>query len=149
MAVDWGTFRAQDPALATIGRERLAGRVCYLATSRATDGAPRVHPVTPVISEQRLFLFMEPTSPKGSDLDRDARYALHCGVEDESGGDGEFFVSGIAERVTDPSLRREATGAATYSPEDRHVLFHLLVQRAMLRRYEAGAPVSQRWGSES
>ncbi|MGH2405330.1 MAG: pyridoxamine 5'-phosphate oxidase family protein, partial [bacterium] len=50
--------------------------MAYLATLRG-DGAPRVHPVTPIVGEGRLFLFMEPTSPKGHDLRRDGRYALH------------------------------------------------------------------------
>jgi hypothetical protein len=38
--------------------------------------------VTPILGENRLFIFMEPTSPKGHDLRRDGRYTLHCSVAD-------------------------------------------------------------------
>ncbi len=57
------------------GAERLNGKVAYLATVRK-DGSPRVHPMTPIIGQGHLFVFMEPTSPKGHDLQRDGRYAI-------------------------------------------------------------------------
>jgi hypothetical protein len=63
----WGVFRAAHPSLAAFGVERLGGPPAYLATVRS-DGAPRVHPVTPIIGGDHLFLFMEPTSTKGRDL---------------------------------------------------------------------------------
>ena len=47
---------------------------------------PRVHPVTPIVGSGKLFVFMEPTSPKGKDLMRDGRYALHCGIEGNNEG---------------------------------------------------------------
>jgi hypothetical protein len=51
---------------------------------------------------------MEPTSPKALDLRREARYAMRCGVEDDSGGQGEFFVNGRAVEVDDARTRGEA-----------------------------------------
>src|SRR5215212_991738 len=99
--VTWHNFEAAEPAIAAFTIERLAGRVAYLATVRP-DGGPRVHPVTPIIGAGHLFLFMEPTSPKGRDLQRDSRYALHCGVEDNQGGAGEVIVHGRAELVEAP-----------------------------------------------
>lgn len=48
--------------MAEFGKQRFQSGVAYLGTLRA-DGSPRIHPVTPIVSE-RLFLFMEPTSPK-------------------------------------------------------------------------------------
>jgi hypothetical protein len=146
--VEWGAFAGRAPELAATGRERLAGRVAYLATSRRADGAPRVHPVTPCLSSGRLFLFMEPTSPKGHDLRADRRYSLHCGVEDSSGGLGEFYVSGEAFYTDDPALREEATAASSYVPADRYILFHLLVAQATSRRYVEGAPVAESWRSD-
>ena len=62
----WKEFAQQAPELAEFGKARFASGVAYLGTVR-TDGSPRVHPVTPILGEQ-LFLFMEPTSPKGKDL---------------------------------------------------------------------------------
>jgi hypothetical protein len=147
-AVEWSAFREAAPELEEIGRARLHGRVCYLATSRRADGAPRVHPVTPDLSAGRLFVFREPTSPKGHDLVADPRFALHCGVEDSQGGEGEFFVSGTATLTEDTAQRAEAVAAASYSPADRYILFHLLVEQATLRRYEGGKPAHQRWRSD-
>jgi hypothetical protein len=61
--------------------------------------------VTPIIGEQ-LFLFMEPTSPKGQDLQRDPRDTLPCAVEDSSGGEGEFYVRGQTILSCEPRLCR-------------------------------------------
>jgi hypothetical protein len=141
----WGAFAEAAPELAAFGRERLAGRVAYLATVRP-DGGPRVHPVTPILSDERLFLFMEPTSPKGRDIERDGRYTLHCGVEDDSGGGGEFYVRGRAARTDDPALRREAAAASSYDPAERYILFVLDVDFAFMNVYgEDGQPNVRRW----
>ena len=83
----WAELAAAEPELAARVRERLDGRVSYLATVRG-DGSPRVHPVTPIVASRELYVFMEPDSPKGRDLRRDGRYALHAGVEDANGGRG-------------------------------------------------------------
>jgi hypothetical protein len=137
----WQEFAQQAPELAAFGRSRFGSGVAYLGTLRA-DGGPRVHPVTPIIGEQ-LFLFMEPTSPKGKDLQRDARYTLHCAVEDSNGGDGEFYVRGHATLVTDPLLRAQAVQAASYVPQDRYILFVLGVEFAFMNTYDDGGP--RRW----
>src|SRR5262249_30040068 len=110
------------------------------------DGTPRVHPVTPIIGE-RLFVFMEPTSPKGYDLRRNPAYALHSGVADTSGGDGEFSVRGTARPVDDPARRAEAAAASPYRPAHRYTLFELDVDGASSTIYEDGNPVRRRWGN--
>jgi len=140
---NWQEFAQQAPELAAFGQTRFQSGVAYLATVRA-DGSPRVHPVTPIIGEQ-LFLFMEPTSPKGKDLQRDARYTLHCSVEDMGGGGGEFYLRGQATLTDDPLLREQATLAASYTPQDRYILFVLTVEFAFMNRYEDGPAKTQRW----
>lgn len=139
----WQEFAQQAPELAAFGRSRFASGVAYLGTLRA-DGGPRVHPVTPILGEQ-MFLFMEPTSPKGKDLQRDARYTLHCAVEDSNGGGGEFYVRGNATLVTNPLLRAQAVRAASYVPQDRYILFVLGVEFAFMNTYEDGSASPQRW----
>ena len=129
----WIEFAQQAPELAQFGKARFQSEVAYLGTVRA-DGSPRVHPVTPIIGEQ-LFLFMEPTSPKGKDLLRDDRYALHCSVKDSSGGGGEFYVRGRATLVDDPIVREQAVRAATYDPQERYILFVLTVEYAFMNQY--------------
>ncbi len=140
----WKLLEDQQPDLAAFGAARLNGRVSYLATVRS-DGAPRVHPVTPIIGQGRLFLFMEPTSPKGHDLRRDGRYALHCAMTDSSGASGEFLVSGRAHAVGDPALRAVAAGLSSYAPADRYILFELDVERAASTVYPGDQPVRKSW----
>ena len=147
-AVAWGAFRLAAPELEAFGRQRLERRIAYLATLRA-NGSPRVHPVSPFIGADCLYVYMEPTSPKAADLRRDARYALHCAVEDDSGGQGEFYVTGIGEEVIDEGRRAEAFGSARgagYKPEARHVLFELKLSNVLCTRYEGGRR-RERWSA--
>lgn len=142
--MSWKIFAQQAPELAQFGVQRLNNRVAYLGTIRA-DGSPRVHPVTPILNTERLFLFMEPTSPKGKDLNRDGRYTLHCSVEDNSGGSGEFYVRGVATYTENPDIRSEAIEAAIYTPKDRYILFILDVDFAFMNLYENGEASVTRW----
>ncbi len=141
----WMEFAQQAPELAAFGEARFQSGVAYLGTLRA-DGSPRVHPVTPIIGDQ-LFLFMEPTSPKGKDLQRDPRYTLHCSVEDASGGEGEFYVRGRAVKAGDPQVRAQAMHASPYVPADRYILFVLTVEFAFMNTYVDGEPHPRRWHS--
>ncbi len=143
--MSWNTLATADPDLAAWGAARFdRSGVAYLATVRG-DGAPRVFPVTPIIGDGRLFLFMEPTSPKGHDLQRDGRYALHCSVEDASGGGGEFFIAGRARVVDDRAMRQIATKAARFTPAERYILFELQLDHASSTIYDDGTPVRTRW----
>jgi hypothetical protein len=139
----WQEFTQQAPEVAAFGEARFRSGVAYLGTLRA-DGSPRVHPVTPIIGEQ-LFLFMEPTSPKGRDLQRDARYTLHCSVADSDGGEGEFYVRGRATLTDDPVLRAQAAQASSYASQDRYILFVFTVEFAFMNTYVDGEPNPRRW----
>src|SRR5215813_11677123 len=134
----WKEFAQKAPEIAAFGETRFRSGVAYLGTLRA-DGSPRVDPVTPIIGEQ-LFLFMEPTSPKGKDLQRDPRYSLHYSVEDSSGGAGEFYVRGRAALMTDPAIREQAVATSSYKPADRYVLFRFTVEFAFMNTYVNGDP---------
>lgn len=90
---------------------------------------------------------MEPTSPKGKDLQRDARYTLHCAVEDWDGGGGEFCVSGRATRSDDALVRKQAVQAASYTTHDRYILFVLTIESATMKTYTDGTPSSRRWSA--
>ena len=106
---------------------------------------PRVHPVTSIVGQGHLFLFMEPTSPKGHDLRRDGRYALHCAVSGPDGSSGEFYIMGNAEFVDDPARRSLASQLVSYTPDDRYILFELSIERAASTIYQDGRPVRQHW----
>jgi general stress protein 26 len=143
--MSWQELANDNPDLARFGAERLLeSEVAYLATVRQ-DGSPRVHPVTPIIGGGKLFVFMEPTSPKGHDLRRNGRYAMHCQVADSEGGKGEFFLSGEAKWVEDAATRETAVRAASYDVADRYILFELAVDHALGTTYSSDGPVRQRW----
>jgi hypothetical protein len=143
----WHSFAQAAPALAAFGLSCLERppTVSYLGTI-AADGLPRVHPVTPIVGDGRLFLFMEPTSPKVRDLRERRVFALHNGVPDGDGTGGEFFVRGLAEPVEDPALRSVAAAAASYEAADRYVLFELTVSEARCNGYgDVTLPDPRRW----
>jgi len=143
----WKILEEQQPELAAFGRERLNGRVAYLATIRK-DGSLRVHPMTPIIGQGHLFVFMEPTSPKGHDLRRDGRYAIHCAVSDTSGASGEFIMTGQAHLVDNPKLRALAVSLASYAPADRYILFEFDLESAASTIYPEDRPVRRTWKRE-
>jgi Pyridoxamine 5'-phosphate oxidase len=141
----WGEFSSAEPELASFGAERLGKSPAYLATVR-DDGAPRVHPVTPVITADGLFVFMEPTSPKGRDLRERGRFALHNGVPDDDGSGGEFFVSGTGHQVEDAAIRATVVESASYEPAEQYVLFELRLNEARCNGYgDVPLPDHLRW----
>jgi nitroimidazol reductase NimA-like FMN-containing flavoprotein (pyridoxamine 5'-phosphate oxidase superfamily) len=142
--MSWKTLEDQNPELAAFGLARLNGQVAYLATTRK-DGSPRVHPMTPAIGEGHLYIFMEPTSPKGHDLRRDPRYAIHCAVTDNSGESGEFYISGRASFVEDSEKRAQAVRVCSYKPADRYILFEFEVEAAASTVYPEGKAAYTRW----
>ncbi|HEX5949460.1 MAG TPA: pyridoxamine 5'-phosphate oxidase family protein [Actinomycetota bacterium] len=147
--VPWGAFRAAEPELAAFGAGLLMTPPAYLATVRR-DGSPRVHPVTPILTDVGLFVFMEPTSPKGRDLRERGRFALHNGVPDAEGSGGEFSVSGEAVPVEDAAVRATVAEAASYEPADRYVLFELRVAEARCNGYgDVPLPAARRWSTTS
>jgi hypothetical protein len=143
--MSWKALAAGAPEMAAYGQKRFSSGVAYLATVKK-DGGPRVHPVTPIIGEGRLFLFMEPTSPKGHDLRRGSHYALHCSVADSGGGQGEFLVTGTAQFADSEADRVVAVKYSSYDPADRYILFELAIDSAFSTEYdEDGTPVRARW----
>jgi hypothetical protein len=145
----WGAFERAAPELAEFGAELLLLGPAYLATVRV-GGVPRVHPVTPIIGDGHLFLFMEPTSPKARDLDEQGFYAMHIGVPDASGTGGEFWISGSGAQVDDIEMREVAASASRYTPADRYVLFELEVTDARCNGYgDVALPDPSRWRDQS
>jgi hypothetical protein len=143
----WEILAEQQPELAAFGAERLNSKVAYLATIRK-DGAPRVHPMTPIIGQGHFFVFMEPTSPKGHDLQRDGRFAIHCAVSDNSGASGEFNFTGHAHLVDDAELRALAVSLASYAPADRYILFEFDIESAASTVYPEERAVRHFWKRE-
>jgi hypothetical protein len=143
----WPAFALAAPELAAFGADRLLRPPSYLATVTG-DGGVRVHPVTPILSATGLYVFMEPTSPKGRDLRERRRFAMHNGVPDTEGSGGEFFLSGEGTAVDDDAVRAGVVAAAAYQPAERYVLFELLVGAARANGYgDVTLPEPRRWSA--
>lgn len=145
--ITWGEFARVEPELAAFGASLLGSPPAYLATVRKS-GAPRVHPVTPIIAAGGLFVFMEPTSPKGRDLRERGWFALHNGVPDTEGSGGEFFVSGKGALESDAGVRATVSRDASYDPAERYILFELKATEARCNGYgDVTLPARRRWSS--
>ena len=147
-AVSWRFLEEEFSRLALFGKDRLDGKVAYLATIR-NDGMPRAHPVTPVLGRGYCFIFVEPDSQKVRDLQSNGYFCLHCSMNDSSGSSGEFQVTGIAEQVADPGLRKVAEGASSYRPSARSLLFELRIVEVLSTSYRGGRPDRVRWTAPS
>lgn len=143
--ISWGEFATLEPDLARFGAERLIAAPAYLATIRRS-GSPRVHPVTPILTDAGLFLFMEPTSPKGRDLHERESFALHNGVPDNAGSGGEFYLAGRGLTVEDVDIWSEVADSAGYEPAHRYILFELHLSEARCNGYgDVQLPSTRSW----
>lgn len=140
----WKTFAEESPDLAEAGKALLYQdaefAAAYLATV-APDGAPRVHPVFPVLALDQLWLFIVNLSPKYRDLRRNGCMALH--TFPTPGGGKEFHVRGKASEVADPETRRrivDATGGRQGN-QDFEALFRCELQSVLYTEWE-------HWGTE-
>ncbi|MFC6019241.1 pyridoxamine 5'-phosphate oxidase family protein [Plantactinospora solaniradicis] len=130
----WSEFASDEPGLADAIRvliQQYGPGLGYLATVRA-DGGPRVHPVSPVITDEGMFCFVV-DSPKRRDLERDGRYALHSFPPEDS--DDEAYVAGRARPVTDQARVDQLAGNLRAAPQVDWRLFEFTVDVAMLSRH--------------
>ena len=135
--VKWKEFSAAEPDLAEIGRSLLFQfkvGLAFLATVRK-DGAPRLHPVCPVLSNDHLFVLVPPPSPKRRDLLRDGRYALQTFPQPKPGSD-EFYIAGKAVLVDDQAARAAILRDAEHMADASETAFELWIDRVMHTRWE-------------
>ncbi len=142
--VSWGELEQAAPELAAFGKDRLDGKVAYLATVRKS-GQPRAHPVTPIIGEDRCFIFVEPSSPKARDLQANGHFCLHCAMNDSSGSSGEFQVTGVAVQIEDTDIRNSAESVSSFRPSARYLLFELQLSEVQSTSYLGGRPNRHKW----
>jgi hypothetical protein len=151
--VAWPDFAAAAPDLAETGRallQQFGPGLAFLATVRS-DGAPRLHPVCPVLSGGRLYVLITAGSPKRRDLERDGRYALQSFPQPKPGSD-EFYVAGTGRLVSDAATRAAIVADARHRPDPSEIAFELHVERVMHTRWERPLtpemrPVQRTWRS--
>jgi hypothetical protein len=137
----WAELAEARPDLADAGRRlmyQVGVGLAFLATVRA-DGGPRLHPICPLLTDDALLGFLQPSAKRG-DLHRDGRYALHTFPPD--GNEDAFYISGQAIAVHDPQRRARAAGQFLSErrldaapPEfDAQDLFEFYVERCLWTR---------------
>ena len=135
--VTWKELAKAEPDLADVGRSLLFQfkvGLAFLATVRK-GGAPRLHPVCPVLSNGRLFVLVTATSPKRDDLLRDGRYALQSFPQPKPGSD-EFYIAGKALLIDDPAARADILRDAKHMADASETAFELSIERVMHTRWE-------------
>ena len=153
-AVRWTEFEAAMPEMAAAGRGLLYHHCLglgYLATIRR-DGGLRLHPFCPILAAGGLWGFINHGSPKGGDLLRDGRYAIHAFPNGSN--DDEFTVDGravVCDDATTLAAVRAAYGAPTQTPSEE-TLFEFKLERALLALYDETSswpPVYTKWSATS
>lgn len=133
----WSELAAAAPDLAETGRsllQQFGVGLAFLGTVRG-DGAPRLHPVCPVLSGGGLFVLITPESPKRHDLERDGRYALQTFPQPKPGSD-EFYVAGRAVRLDDAAAREAVFRDCRHMWDPSELVFELWIERLMRTRWE-------------
>ena len=150
----WNDFSREAPEIAESGERLLLQTrahvgLAFLATLRK-DGAPRLHPVSLVLSKGHLYAGIPPTSPKCADLLQDGRYALQAYPPSNNEGGEEFYLAGCAERIQDPGIRQALIEDTQVTLGEDEVLFELSLERAMHTRLANPGtpdehPVHKKW----
>ena len=130
----WGEVAKGEPELTKFGHQLFEQfGIAFLATVRK-DGGPRIHPVCPLIVQERLFVGIMAISPKRLDLCRDGRYVLHALP---GPNDAEFFVRGHALPVHQPDILDMVSSAvADNVTSTGDIFFEFDIELAYLAVYE-------------
>jgi hypothetical protein len=127
----WADLTRDNPTLAARGRELLyrQGKGDGLIATVRGDGLPRIHPIAVGIVDERLYAFIN-DSPKGRDLERDGRYALHALLDPNV--PHELELRGRARLVTDPGTRASVASGWSFEVDDEYHLFELDIDSALV-----------------
>jgi hypothetical protein len=150
--VRWEDLRLQAPRLAAFVHERLIGPGVLLVVTIRRDGAPRLSPVEPLVSDGELWLSMMWQSRKAIDLLRDDRILVHSITTTRDGNEGEVKIRGRAIPIEDPATRaRYCAEVAVLGWQPEEPYFHLfrieIADLAFIRYTSAGDQHVARWPS--
>jgi hypothetical protein len=154
----WNDFSIEEPEIASLGknflfRSREHVGHAFIATLRK-DGAPRLHPISIVISKEHLYVVIPSTSPKCADLIRDGRYALQAFPPSNNEETEEFYLAGCANRIQDPVIRQALIDDTKVTVEANEILFELFLERVMYtalvnRGTSDEHPIHRKWRASS
>ena len=167
----WSVVERESPAVAAVAARMWPGlfaldrgqalppgdhtfSIAYLATVRR-DGAPRLHPLCPILAGGRLFAAIPRRSPKGWDLRRDERCVIHAmpGPEDDElclrASATEVTARADATSLVQSVVARSNVGGMIESVRHDPIFEFDLVQVDVARWVDIGQPgthaVRQRW----
>ncbi|MEY2432793.1 MAG: hypothetical protein QOC92_2518 [Acidimicrobiaceae bacterium] len=103
--LSWKDFSGAAPQTAALFHKRLEKTGMALLATLRSDGFPRISPLEPAISGDRIYLGMMPGSTKSLDLRRDPRCCIHSATEDKDVADGDAKLWGRAVEITEPEER--------------------------------------------
>ncbi|HEV8565284.1 MAG TPA: hypothetical protein VGR41_10230 [Actinomycetota bacterium] len=137
----WAEFERAEPEIASFGRDKFDGQVVFHATLRS-DGAPRLHPVSPWFGAGLLAVAFRARSPKVDEILRDGRYAMHSLMDNHDGEGGEFLVQGWMEQVAPD---HPVANARPYTASYPLATYACSIEEAVLTTYDGDTPVYRRW----
>jgi hypothetical protein len=147
-------MRRQAPRLADLAYDRLIAPGVVLIVTVRRDGAPRLSPVEPLVSDGELWLSMMWQSRKATDLLRDDRILVHSITTSPDGSEGEVKVRGCAIPIDDPATRArycDDVAVLGWRPEEPYFhLFRVEIAEVTLIRYgPTGDQHVARWPSST
>jgi Pyridoxamine 5'-phosphate oxidase len=148
--VTWRELEGAAPEIARLGKERLdEARVGLLGTLRK-DGAPRISPIEPYLTQGHLLFGGMAWSLKVRDLQRDPRCVLHSAVSGPNSGEGELKLYGRAVEADQEIRDACRDGWWIDRPRDSAWVFWLSIEAAAFIEwdYEGGEMIVRRWSPE-
>jgi hypothetical protein len=146
----WSAFAAERPDFAEAGARLFQQFGVALLATVASDGAPRLAPVCPILQGEHLYLIVAQRTPKARHLESGRPYALHAllGSNDE-----EFQVRGVPSLVTAAAERSGVHQVAGFSFDPTDPIFRLSVEHSLWCHWErVGKPdtkaVRRRWSAK-
>ncbi|HKH18280.1 MAG TPA: pyridoxamine 5'-phosphate oxidase family protein [Solirubrobacteraceae bacterium] len=107
----WSEVEAAAPELAELARRYFDLNAHKVLATLRRDGSPRVSGTEIQFGDGELWLGSMAGALKARDLQRDPRFALHCGPLDPAAGwTGDAKLGGRAEEITDPKTRAARLG---------------------------------------
>jgi hypothetical protein len=143
----WRELERAAPEIARLGKERLdAAGVALLGTLRK-DGAPRISPVEPYLTQGQLVLGAMSWSLKARDLLRDPRCVLHSAVSDPDSGEGELKLYGRAVEADEQLRNGCPEGWWAARPVEEAAVFRLDIDQATFISWDTkrGQMTVRRW----
>jgi hypothetical protein len=100
----WSEVEVATPELAVRAKSLFDARTHKTMATLRRDGSPRISGTESLFVDGDLWLGCMWQAKRALDLQRDPRFALHSGSEDQEKWTGDAKLSGTLEEITDPKV---------------------------------------------